>query len=625
MCGIFGAVGATRPVNVDRALASIAHRGPDQRAIVRLPASGERPPVELGFVRLAIVDLTENGAQPMRKDGLVVVFNGEIYDHVVLRAELEGRGVSFRSRSDTEVLLEGYRAFGEAVLDRLNGMFSFAIWDEREGRLFCARDPAGKKPFFYAARPDGFFFASEIKAIVASGLRTSVDEEEISVFLALGHAHGDRTAHAEVRELPPGHTLVLAAGARMPKVRRYYRAPFADPPIELTAAEAADRTRDLLEAAVKRRLVADVPLGAYLSGGIDSTIVVGLMAKHTRGRVRTFSLGFEGDPAYDETRFARIAAERFDTDHTELVVTPSAVDLVEPLVRAHDGPFGDSSAIPTSIVAKLTREHVTVALTGDGGDEIFCGYERFLAAELSERIPSPLRRIAGSIAARFPEGKSQKALATRARRFFVTAGESFEDRLFSYSPYLLPHLDRLVGQEAARRTRDTVRAFAEEALVGTEGTSPLTRVLAFNYETYLPFDLLVKADRSSMMHSLEARSPFLDRDLVAFAARLPDAYRRRGVDKKWILKKAFADLLPDALVNRPKMGFGVPLAAWFRGSLRPMLRDMLASGARLYRFVNKDAVDRLVLEQERGLADHGQRLWLLLTLETWLRTMEEAS
>jgi len=625
MCGIFGAVGATRPVNVERALAAIAHRGPDQRAVLRLPGQGPRPAVELGFVRLAILDLSENGAQPMRKDGLVVVFNGEIYDHTVLRAELEERGVTFRSRSDTEVLLEGYRAFGEAVLDRLNGMFAFAIWDERTGRLFAARDPAGKKPFFYAARSDGFFFASEIKALVASGLRTSVDEDELPVFLALGHAHGDRTAHAEVRELRPGHDLVLEPGARAPKIRRYYRAPFADPPVELTADEAAGRTRELLEAAVKRRLVADVPLGAYLSGGIDSTIIVGLMAKHTRGRVRTFSLGFEGDAAYDETRFARMASERFDTDHTELVVTPSAADLIEPLVRAHDGPFGDSSAIPTSIVAKLTREHVTVALTGDGGDEIFCGYTRFLAAEVAERVPSPARRLAAAVAARVPEGKSQKDLRAKARRFFVTSGKSFEDRLFSYSPYLLEELDRFVAPDLAERTRRTVRAFAEEALAGTEGATPLTRVLAFNYETYLPYDLLVKADRSSMLHSLEVRSPFLDRELVAFASRLPDAHRRRRFDKKWLLKRAFTDLLPSALVNRPKMGFGVPLAAWFRTSLREMLHDTLGDGARLYRYVDRRAVERLLREQDAGLADHGQRVWLLLTLEVWLRSMETSA
>ncbi len=625
MCGIFGAVGATRPVNVERALESIAHRGPDQRAVVRLPGQASRPSVELGFVRLAILDLTENGAQPMRKEGLVIVFNGEIYDHTILRAELEERGVTFRSRSDTEVLLEGYRAFGEAVLDRLSGMFAFAIWDEATGRLFAARDPAGKKPFFYAARPDGFFFASEIKAIVAAGLKTSVDESELGVYLGLGHGHGDRTAHAEIRELRPGHDLVLEPGSRAPKIRRYYHAPFSDPPLEMTADEAAERARELLEAAVKRRLVADVPLGAYLSGGVDSTIIVGLMAKHTRARVRTFSIGFEGDPAYDETRFARMAARMFDTEHTELIVSPKAAELVEPLVNVHDGPFGDSSALPTSIVASLTRKHVTVALTGDGGDEIFCGYERFLAAEVSERIPSPLRRIGAQVAARIPEGPTQKGLRAKARRFFVTSGKSFEDRLFSYAPYFLESLDELVPRELADETRRTVRAFGADALAGTEGSTPLTRVLAFNYETYLPYDLLVKADRSSMLHSLEVRSPFLDRELVGFAARLPDAYRRRGLDKKWLLKKAFRDMLPDELVNRPKMGFGVPLATWFRTSLREFLRDHLGDGARLYRYVKRSTVDRMMREQDAGLADHGSRLWLLLTLEVWLRKMESGS
>lgn len=624
MCGIFGAIGTSRPVNADRALEVMAHRGPDQRAVLRLPGEGDRPAATFGFVRLAILDLTENGAQPMRKGDLVIVFNGEIYDHHLLRAELEDRGVSFRSRSDTEVLLEGYRAFGEAVLDRITGMFAFAIWDTSRSEFFAARDPAGKKPFFFTEVPDGFVFASEIKAIRASGIRTTVDEDELSVFLALGHGHGDRTAHAEVRELRPGHCLSLSKGGGAPRIRRYYRAPFADPPLEISADEAASEVRRLLDAAVKRRLVADVPVGAFLSGGIDSTVVVGLMAKHTRGKVRTFSIGFEGDPAYDETRFARMAAQSFDTDHTELRVTPRATDLVDPLVRMHDGPFGDSSALPTSIVSGLTREHVTVALTGDGGDEIFCGYERFLAAEVAERIPAPLRHVAARAASLVPPGPTEKGLRAKARRFFVTSAASLEDRLFSYSPYFLPRLDALVGQARARRGRELVTSFAHDVLAPTSGASALSRILAFNYETYLPYDLLVKADRSSMMHSLELRSPFLDRALTDFAARLPDGMRRRGLSKKWILKKAFPDMLPDALVNRPKMGFGVPLAAWFRTSLKGMLDDAFAPGARLYRYVDKAEVRRLLAEQDAGKADHGQRVWLLLTLETWLRQMEEA-
>lgn len=622
MCGIFGAVGATRPVNADRALEAMAHRGPDQRAVLRLPGSSRIPPVELGFVRLAILDLTENGAQPMQKDGLVIVFNGEIYDHLLLRKDLEDRGVSFHSRSDTEVLLEGFRAYGEAVLERITGMFAFAIWDVRTGRLFAARDPAGKKPFFFAARPDGFFFASEIKGIVAAGLRTTIDESEIPVYLALGHGHADRTAHEEVRELRPGHAMVLEPGSREPKIRRYFRAPFADPPLELSLEATTNRVRELVEAAVKRRLVADVPLGAFLSGGIDSTIVVGLMAKHTRGRVRTFSIGFEGDPAYDETRFARMASRAFDTEHTEFVVTAKAAELVEPLVRVHDGPFGDSSALPTSIVSRLTREHVTVALTGDGGDEVFCGYERFLAAEIAERIPSPLRVGAASLAARFQPGPTEKGLKAKARRFFLTAARPLEERLFAYSPYFLDRLDAFVSPELAREGRARVSGFAHEVLAASEGASALSRVLAFNYETYLPYDLLVKADRSSMLHSLELRSPFLDRELTDFAARLPDAYRRRGLSKKWILKRAFADLLPSDLVNRPKMGFGVPLAAWFRTSLRELLHDHLGPSARLYRYVRRDAVERLLAEQDSGAADHGSRVWLLLTLEVWLREME---
>ncbi|HRG97347.1 MAG TPA: asparagine synthase (glutamine-hydrolyzing) [Polyangiaceae bacterium] len=622
MCGIFGAIGATRRVDAEAALRVMTHRGPDQRAVLRLPGADGRPAAELGFVRLAILDLTENGAQPMRKDGLVIVFNGEIYDHTELRAELEASGVAFRSRSDTEVLLEGFRAFGEAVVDRITGMFAFAVWDERTGRLFAARDPAGKKPFFFAARPDGFFFASEIKGIVACGLRTTVDEAELPIFMALGHGHGDRTAHAEVRELRPGHTLRLEPGAREPVVRRYYRAPFGERPLELGVDEAVAKVRSLVDAAVKRRLVADVPIGAFLSGGIDSTVIVGLMAKHTPGRVKTFSIGFQGDPAYDETRFARMAAQQFGTEHTEFIVEPKAVELIEPLVNVHDGPFGDSSALPTSIVSRLTREHVTVALTGDGGDELFCGYTRFLAAEISERIPQFLRSGAASVAKLVSPGEKERSLRAKARRFFVTAERPLEDRLFAYSPYFLDRLDDLFSRDVAERAHATVRGFARESLDACPNATALSRVLAFNYETYLPYDLLVKADRSSMLHSLELRSPFLDRELTQFAARLPDAYRRRGLNKKWLLKRAFPELLPDALANRPKMGFGVPLADWFRGALRELLNDQLGPSARLYRYLRRDAVMKVLAEQDAGTSHHAHRVWLLLTLEVWLKSME---
>lgn len=618
MCGIFGALRAKTPVDSQAALRVMRHRGPDQNAVVRLEG------VELAFVRLAILDLTENGAQPMQKGDLTIVFNGEIYDHAELRKTLEQRGVTFRSRSDTEVLLEGYRAFGDQVVERISGMFAFAVWDARTKRLFCARDRAGKKPFFYTFDAEnGFRFASEIKAIRASGVRTSVDEAELPVLLVSGHAHADRTLHAEVRELPPGHTLVLEHDANEPRIARYYRAPFTAPRLTLDYEEATREVRRLVEAAVVRRLEADVPLGAFLSGGIDSTIVVGLMAKHTRGRVKTFSIGFQGDAAYDETRFARMAAEQFGTEHTEFVVEPSSADLVEKLVFAHDGPFGDSSALPTSIVSRLTREHVTVALSGDGGDEIFCGYTRFLAAEASERIPERVRKLAGRLARRVDQGPSERSLRAKARRFFLTAERPFEERLLAYSPYFGDTLDQVLLPDVAKSTRDAPWAFSRSVLSHSRGTPALERILDFNYATYLPYDLLVKTDRSSMLHSLEVRAPFLDRDLTDFAARLPASFVRRGKTTKRILKHAFPEFLPDALVNRPKMGFGVPLGAWFRGSLRTLLRDQLGPGARLYRYVSRPHVEKLLAEQDAKVADHSHRLWLLLTLEVWLSSMEK--
>ncbi len=616
MCGIFGALGTAAGLDVDAALEAMASRGPDQRKVLRLPGA------QLGFVRLAILDLTENGAQPMERGDVTLVYNGEIYDHVELRGELESRGVVFRGRSDSEVLLEGYRAFGESILERIHGMFAFALWDRRERKLFAGRDRVGKKPLFYSTRPGGLCFASEIKALRAGGLVTTVNQEELPSLLTFGHAHYPHTMHAEVRELPPAHCMTWREG-QDPVVRRYWRAPFGEPPLDLahgtSEAQAVAEVRRLVDEAVKRRLVADVPVGAFLSGGVDSTIIVGLMAKHMPGRVRTFSIGFEGDAAFDETRFAREAAARFGTDHTEFVVAPGAAELVAPLVHAHDAPFGDSSALPTSIVSRLTRQHVTVALSGDGGDELFCGYTRFLAAEASERIPRALRRLAAAGAALVPQGKSERTLRAKARRFFLTANNPLAERLVSYQPYFGAILD--LALEPGLGDLSSPVAWAREAIAPSARSSVLTRILTYNFETYLPGDLLVKADRSSMMHSLEVRAPFLDTALVEYAARLPDPLRRRGLTTKWVLKRAFSDLLPTAIVKRPKMGFGVPLSSWFRGPLRTLLEDHLGERGRLYRYVRRSVVRKLLEDQFAGRADNAHRLWLLLTLEIWLSTM----
>ena len=623
MCGIFGTAFLPQgePVHVGAALDAIRYRGPDDRGVY------EAPGVTLGFVRLAILDLSPLGHQPMLSAdaNVVVIFNGEIYNHHELRAELAKFGASFRSRSDTEVIVEGYRRWGEDVVRRLDGMFALAIFDVAHRKLVLARDRAGKKPLFYAEQGAGLRFGSEPGAILASGFEPRVNVRGLPELFAFGYVPAPRTLYEGMNQLPPAHMLVLVEGRRA-VVTRYWRPPFAAEPLDIGVEEATREVRRLVEEAVMRRLEADVPLGAFLSGGIDSTIIAGLMARNSTNRVRTFSIGFSEDPRFDETHYARIASRAFDTDHTEFTLEPSSFELVERLVDVHGGPFGDSSAIPTSVVSSLTRKHVTVALTGDGGDELFCGYLRFLAIEASERIPSAMRFFGGRLAEALPEGTTDRALFSRARRFLDRAAMPLEDRLLAWHTYFGANIASIVRPEVrAKIDPDAARAHNSEVFARSAGASTLGRILQHNFETYLPEDLLVKADRSSMMHSLELRSPFLDTKLVEFVARLPDAYKRRGRSTKWILKRAFADLLPEEIRVRRKMGFGVPLATWFRGNLRDYLGDRFKEGAALYDYVEPAFVKRLFTEHMSGKADRGSELWLLLTFQVWLERMGGAA
>jgi asparagine synthase (glutamine-hydrolysing) len=628
MCGIFGSVFVDpRVVDARAALASIAHRGPDGQGIWR----GDD--VVLGHRRLAVIDLTPAAAQPMTSDdgAIVVTYNGEIYNHHELREELERMGRRFRSRSDTEVLVEGYRAWGDRVVERVDGMFAFAIWDSARRRLLVARDRTGKKPVFFVRDGKGLRFASEMKALIASGCARAASVRAIPLVLALGYVPPPLTVYEGIEQLPPATTLVLEQG-REPVLRRYWRAPWDAPRLRIGEEDAERELRRLMDRAVARRLESDVPLGAFLSGGIDSTIVVGLMARRATRPVRTFSIGFVGDPRYDETSFAREAARAFCTDHTEFSLEPASFDLVERLVDAHDGPFGDASAVPTSVVSRLAREHVTVALSGDGGDELFCGYSRLVAADAAERVPSAVRSVVGRLARlAAPPGerarlvpRPSRARLPRASRVLRVASLPLADRMLAWIAPFAFDLDRILSPEMAQRV-DTDAAVAWNRALVAElgGATPLARVLAHNFATYLPYDLLVKADRCSMLHALEVRSPFLDTALVEFAARLPDGLQRRGRTTKWLLKRAFRDLLPARIRRRGKMGFGMPLGTWFRTQLRDYIRDHLASsGARCHEVVRADYVRTLLEEHDAGVADHGLPLWLLLTLEIWLRRVQ---
>jgi asparagine synthase (glutamine-hydrolysing) len=616
MCGIFGQVGAPlSQETIKQVLAVLQHRGPDRQK--SKPLTG----ATLLHAHLKVVDLSPESEQPMTsEDGQTwVTFNGMIYNFRELRRELEHAGHRFVSNSDTEVIVHGYEEWGDDVVSRLDGMFAFGLWDQRRQRLLAARDRSGKKPLFYAEHDGSFLFGSSPKALFAAGHPLEVAPRGVATFLAYGFAAPPYTFYKNVSQLPPAHFLVREG--TQTKLSRYWSFQVLEAPTIRSESEAIAKLRPLVEQAVKRRLVAEVPLGAFLSGGIDSSIIVGLMAKHMP-RVKTFSLGFVGDARYDETPFARIVAQKFNTEHHEFMVEPDALSLIDELVWHHDGPFGDSSAIPTYLVSKYTREHVTVALSGDGGDELFAGYLRFFAARLAENIPAPLRAIGRWTLPLLPEAPAERSLLGRGKRFIEAGAADLPERLLRWSVLFATELSATLRPELfAQISREEILAYHRRFFEG-RGTT-LSKLLRHNFESYLPEDLLVKSDRCSMAHALELRAPFLDTALIEFSTRLPDHVKLRGKDTKYILKEAFSDLLPSEITRRGKMGFGVPLASWFRNELKGFVEERLCPGAaKLNQFVAAGVAERLVREHISGRADHSHRLWALLTLEVWLQRLD---
>ena len=603
----------------------LRHRGPDSDGLFVAP-SGR---AGLAFRRLRIIDLSANASQPMaNEDGSVhIVFNGEIYNYRDLRSGLVARGHTFRSHSDTETIVHLYEEKGADAIADLDGMFAIAIWDERARRLTLARDRAGKKPLFYYRDDRSLAFASEIKSFFGRpDITLEPDRDHIPYYFIHGYVPGPSTFYKNVYQLSPG-TLMTVGENGDASTRRYWQLAFpaADAVAPVTVDAAAARVRELVTGAVERRLESDVPLGAFLSGGIDSTIVVGLMAKAMKEPVRTFSIGFDGDAAYDETSYARQAAARFGTAHTEFRVTPSAVDVIDTLLWHHDGPFGDSSAVPTYIVSKLTREHVTVVLTGDGGDELFAGYMRFYAALLSERVPRAAGAAAHGLLSMFPTPRSDRHWLARAQRFAGPLGRPLDERITSWNSLFFDELPALLLPEFAEALPpiDRLRYLGPEG-GADHGWSPLSRLLYTNFTSYLADDLLVKTDRCTMANSLEARSPLLDRGLIEYVAALPDDMKVRGRQLKFILRRAFSDLLPTDIARRGKMGFGVPLGAWFRGELRGRMRDLLLAPDAKYRSMLDPAfVARVVERHLSGEANLGQQLWSLMCFERWLQLLPE--
>jgi asparagine synthase (glutamine-hydrolysing) len=629
MCGMCGDLRFDgTPVREEELVAMrdrLVHRGPDSFGLYRSPAGASG----LGFRRLRIIDLTANASQPMpNEDGAVqVVFNGEIYNYKTLREGLLARGHHFRSQSDTEVIAHLYEEKGADCIADLEGMFAIAIWDERARRLTLARDRAGKKPLFYYRDDRLMAFASEIKAFFRHpDISIEPDPEAVPYYFIYGYVPLPATIYRRVWQLEPGTLMTMDEGGQS-TLRRYWqlRYPEADEVRPIARAEAAAGVRDRLTRAVERRLMSDVPLGAFLSGGLDSTIVVGLMSRMMSEPVKTFSIGFEGDPAYDETAYARLAAERFKTDHTEFRVSPSAIDLIDTLVWHHDGPFGDSSAVPTYLVSKLTREKVTVVLTGDGGDELFAGYLRFYAAMVAERLPAATGPMAHGVLSLLPTPSNERHWLARTKRFARSMGAPLHDRLTGWNALFFDNLQALLRPDfvAGLAPIDKLRHISRERPM-MAGRTPLSQALHANFTSYLADDLLVKTDRCTMANSLEARSPFLDRELVEYAAALPDDLKLQGRRTKAILRDAFPDLVPQPIDRRGKMGFGVPLDTWFRGELRDYMRDLLMTPDARYRGMLSGAfVEGIVARHLGGAANLGQQLWSIICFEVWLRRLPE--
>jgi asparagine synthase (glutamine-hydrolysing) len=633
MCGIAGHVGlgpaAPRAPDDARALVramtdALAHRGPDASAV------HQNGPAALGHTRLAIIDLSTDANQPMvSPDGQVtLVFNGEIYNFHDLAVELRAAGVVLRTKSDTEVLLELYRLHGPAFVAKMRGMFAFAIWDAPRRRLVLGRDRLGKKPLFFHLGARGLSFASEMRALLADGdIARKPDLRALHAYLALGFVPTAHAAIEEVRKLPPGAIAIYEGGTL--REEKYWQLRFA--PKARPAGELVEELRHLMFEAVKIRLVSDVPLGAFLSGGIDSSAVVAIMSKVGARPVKTFSIGFE-ERDFSEVEYARQVAKLYETEHHEEILRPRAAELLPRLVRFYGEPFADPSALPSYLLSEMTRKHVTVALSGDGGDEAFAGYTRYAHEKLAgvfRRLPRALLRPAARLVEKAFPGRGANAwgeigatVRTHARLLQLDEATHYLAQFGNFTPDLL---DDLCTPDFAAAGADAGRTLYAETFAAGTATDALARLLELDTQVYLCDDIFTKVDIASMANSLEVRCPLVDHRLIEFAATVPSEMKMRGFRGKWLLRQALGDLLPRQILYRRKRGFSIPHARWLRGELRPMLRDTLSSARFRGRGLFQQAtVERLMDEHEAGRVDHGLRLWNLLWLELWFQTFVDA-
>lgn len=621
MCGIAGFIdlwdsGQIRTeerANVlDAMCRIIAHRGPDDQGVML--ENG----VAMGMRRLSIIDLA-GGNQPIfGEDGSVgIVYNGEIYNFHELKDRLETAGHVFKTHCDTETILHAYEEYGPDCLTDLRGMFAFAIWDEKKRSLFVARDRAGKKPLYYTVTKTGtFVFGSELKSLLLHpGVEKEIDPKALDAYFTLGYIPDPYSIFKNIKKLPPGHYLTFSEGRV--DVRQYWDFQF-NPSESRREEDYLEELRFLLDESVRLRLISDVPLGAFLSGGIDSSTIVGLMARHSDQPVKTFSIGFHED-SYNELKYARLTAQKFGTDHHEFFVTPEICGVVDELAWFMDEPFADQATIPNYVVSKLAREHVKVVLSGDGGDELFAGYTRYLVAQSRasfDRIPQTLRQGLQPLSKHLPHG-------TKGRNYlFNISLDPLSRYLDSVSIFTSLNRQSLYTSDFrdALGSHSYVPALFRTLNAKVTTGEPLDRLLYIDSKTYLPSDILAKVDRMSMAVSLEARAPLLDHKLIEFVGRVPASLKLAGLETKHLLKRAVEGLVPTEILTRPKQGFGVPIQDWINQQLRSRIREVLTESRTLQRgYVDSRYINVLLNEHERGRRDHSDGLWALFMLELWHR------
>ena len=626
MCGIAGLFDTQgkrdfSPALIERINNIQSHRGPDELGVHLEPG------VALGHRRLSIIDLS-TGQQPLFNEdkSIVVVFNGEIYNYQPLMQELKDLGHQFRTRSDTEVIVHAWEAWGENCVKRFRGMFAFALWDRNQQTLFLARDRMGVKPMFYALLGDGsFIFGSELKVITAhpAFVRT-IDPLAVEEYFALGYVADPRCIYSGAKKLPPAHTLTIQHGAPLPAPKAYWDVQFSlNNPIKPEDAIHELRTR--LDESVRLRLMAEVPLGAFLSGGVDSSAVVATMAGLSSTPVRTCAIGFD-DPRFNESAFAQSVATRYHTDHHLEIVKSDDFDLIDTLAWLYDEPYADSSAIPTYRVCQLARKHVTVALSGDGGDETFGGYRRYRLHTMEEQarraLPLALRRpLFGTLGHFYPKADWAPRMFRAKTTFQALALTSVQAYLHSVSVLRLDERERLYSSQFKRilagyRASEVFQHHAANA----HTDDPLALIQYLDYKTWLVGDINTKVDRASMAHSLEVREPLMDHELIEWLATLPSSFKIKSKEGKWLLKKAFEPSLPHEVLYRPKMGFSVPLAQWLRGPLKDRLQQaVLGTQMEATGYFNPQTLQDMVRQHLSGQRDHSASLWTLLMFDAFLR------